>query len=75
MLNFWHHLNNRPENSLAKLALKESTELRTNWIKTIEKFFNLFEMTGYVDNPCFKHFCSEKGKNICFKMGVVYWYY
>ena len=64
MLNFWHHLNNRPENSLAKLALKESTELRTNWIKTIEKIFNLFEMTGYVDNPCFKHFCKEKGKKI-----------
>ena len=37
MVNFWHHVNELPETSFASLALKENIEIRTNWIKTIEK--------------------------------------
>ena len=36
LINFWHHLNMLPEQSLAKLALKENIEMRTNWLKTVE---------------------------------------
>ena len=62
LVNFWHHLTNLPDTSLAKLALKESIEIRTNWLKTVEKIMNIFHLTDYVDNPCFKHFFREIGK-------------
>ena len=35
MLNFWKRLNALPESSLAKKALQENVNMRTNWIKTI----------------------------------------
>ena len=49
MINFWKRLNALPESSLAKKALHENVNMRTNWIKTIEKLlhtFNLIEFTG-----------------------------
>ena len=49
MINFWKRLNAFPESSLAKKALQENVNMRTNWIKTIEKLlhtFNLIEFTG-----------------------------
>ena len=44
MVNFWHHLTELPESSLARLALRESIEVRTNWIKTVEKVINIFDL-------------------------------
>ena len=46
MLDYWKRLTNLPDESLAKRALKENVNLRTNWIRTIEKLvrtFNLLE--------------------------------
>ena len=37
MLNYWKRLSALPEKSLAKKALIENANIRTNWIKTIEK--------------------------------------
>ena len=49
MLNYWNRLTNLPEKSLAKKALLENINLRTNWILTIEKLlktFNLIELNS-----------------------------
>ena len=49
MLDYWKRLTNLPDESLAKKALKENVNLRTNWILTIEKLlrtFNLLECTN-----------------------------
>ena len=37
MLNYWKRLSALPDKSLAKKALIENANIRTNWIKTIEK--------------------------------------
>ena len=63
LVNFWHHLTNFPKTSLARLALKESIEIRTNWLKTVEKVLNIFNLTDIIDNPCFKHFSREMGRS------------
>ena len=36
MLNYWHRLTNLPDKCLARKALVENVNLRTNWIQTIE---------------------------------------
>ena len=59
MINFWHHLHTLPENSLAYLALRENVELRTNWLKTIEKLMNIFDLPGHVDDPLFKDISKQ----------------
>ena len=64
MVNFWHHITNLPESSLANLALRENIRLRTNWIKTVEKIINIFNLAEHVENPCFKSFCRERMKDI-----------
>ena len=49
MLNYWKRLTSMPENCLARKALTENVSLRTNWILTIEKLvqtFNLIEVTN-----------------------------
>ena len=46
MLDYWKRLTALPDHSLAKKALLENVQLRTNWILTIEKLvktFNLIE--------------------------------
>ena len=62
MVNFWHHLTNLPESSLAKLALKENIENHTNWIKTVEKILCIFNLTECTDDYRFKLLSKEKGK-------------
>ena len=47
ILNYWKRLSALPEKSLAKKALIENANIRTNWIKTIEKLvrcLNLIEV-------------------------------
>ena len=63
MVNFWHHLTDLPDNSLAKLALRENVESRTNWLKTVEKFINIFDLAGHANNPGFKYISKEKGRH------------
>ena len=64
MLDFWNRLNTLPETNLAKKALKENVNIRTNWIMTIEKLlhtFNLTEITG--NNQNFKLASKTNTKN------------
>ena len=63
MVNFWHHLTNLPETSLANIALKENIEIRSNWLKTIEKILNIFNLVEYTDSPIFNSLSKKIGKN------------
>ena len=45
MLNYWYRLTKLPDDNLAKMALLENSFLRTNWIITIEKLLNFFNLT------------------------------
>lgn len=56
-LNYWHRITyNLPENSLVKLALSENISIRSNWIITIEKLLNTFQLTDKIgDHDKFKH--------------------
>ena len=49
-LNFWHRVSNLPDTSLAKKALLENIDLRTNWVKTIEKLINVFNLADKIGN-------------------------
>ncbi len=44
MLNYWKRLSTLPEKSLAKKALIENANLRTNWIVTIEKLVRCLKL-------------------------------
>ena len=60
MLDYWNRLINLPDECLAKKALIENVNLRTNWILTIEKLiktFNLIEVNS-------KHFKRTAKVNI-----------
>ena len=46
MLNYWKRLSSLPERSLAKKALIENANIRTNWIKTIEKLLRCLKLLG-----------------------------
>ena len=50
MLNYWYRITNLPEDTLVKRALLENIHLRTNWITTIEKLTNLFDLTDLPSN-------------------------
>ena len=49
MLNFWHRVTNLPDTTLVKKALLENINLRTNWIKTVEKLLGDLSLTGTID--------------------------
>ena len=51
MIDYWNRLNTLPESNLAKKALKENINIRTNWIMTIEKLVKSFSLIETVDNP------------------------
>ena len=46
MLNYWRRLTTLPEGSLAKKALIENANIRTNWIITIEKLLRCLKLLG-----------------------------
>ena len=48
LLNFWYRTNSSPDECLTKKALYENIRLRTNWIKTVEKFLGFFDLTGNI---------------------------
>ena len=50
-LNYWHRLSNVVSNdSLAKTALLENIEMRSNWIITIEKLVNTLQLADKIGN-------------------------
>ena len=49
-LNFWYRVSNLPDSALVKKALLENINLRTNWIKTIEKLINHYNLADCIDN-------------------------
>ena len=62
MLNYWNRLTNLPEKSLAKKALLENIDLRTNWILTIEKLVKTFNLIE--SNSICKQFNNTIKENI-----------
>ena len=50
MLNFWFRVTHLHENTLAKKALIENINLRTNWIITIEKLLKCLKLTECINN-------------------------
>jgi len=54
MLIYWHRLHSLPNESLVKKALNENVQMRTSWIRTIEKLFNLFQITYSENTNTFK---------------------
>ena len=59
MLNYWKRVSALPDKSLAKKALIENANLRTNWILTIEKLVRLFRLIEVPDKK-FKSKTNEK---------------
>ena len=55
-LNFWHRITRLEDTALAKIALLENIEMRTNWIITIEKLINTLNLSNKIGNHNnFKH--------------------
>ena len=54
MLNFWHRVNNLSETTLVKKALLENINIRTNWIKTVEKLLGDLSLTEAVNEETYK---------------------
>ena len=54
MLNYWKRLTSLPDRSLAKKALIENANIRTNWIVTIEKLLRCYKLT-HVPEKKFKN--------------------
>ena len=71
MVNFWHHVNELPETSFSSLALKENIEIRTNWVKTIEKIINIFNLAQHVDSPAFKYASKNRQSFLQSQMGGI----
>ena len=60
MLNYWNRLNGLPETNLAKTALRENIDIRTNWIRTIEKLLITFNLIEASNNPKFKTIAKDR---------------
>ena len=60
MVDYWNRLCTLPESSLAKKALKENVNIRTNWIMTIEKLLKTFNLIETSDHPKFKVISKAK---------------
>ena len=54
MINFWHRIRGLSDTTLVKKALLENIEIRSNWIRTIEKLLNVFEIQFIADNKQLK---------------------
>ena len=62
MLNYWYRLNALPETNLAKAALRENIDIRTNWIITIEKLLATLNLIEVSKNPKFKTISKDRAK-------------
>ena len=50
MLKYWYRIRDLPNETFVKMALLENIQLRTNWIKTIEKLLNCLHLTDMTEN-------------------------
>ena len=50
MLQYWYRISNLPNDTLVKRALLENIDIRTNWIVTIEKLINGFNLSNSIQN-------------------------
>ena len=69
-LNFWHRVTNLPNTSLAKKALLENIDLRSNWIITIEKLINIFNLADKIGN----HEKFKKATKFAVEIGFQKWW-
>ena len=69
MINFWHRIRGLPADTLVKKALLENTIMRSNWIITIEKLLNVFEIQFLENNKSFK----EQTKTNCNLKYIEHW--
>ena len=69
-LNFWHRVTNLPDTALAKKALLENIALRTNWIRTIEKLINTFNLADKIGN----HEKFKKATKVALENGFQKWW-
>ena len=51
LVQYWHRVTNLPNESLAKKALMDNIDLKTNWIRTVEKLMNVFNLSESINNP------------------------
>ena len=70
MLQYWHRINNLPNDTLVNMALLENIDLKSNWIATIENLINCFNLPNSLRNAS-KLRCDAK-KNI-HSIYVDYW--
>ena len=70
MLNFWHRVTNLSSNTLVKKALLENINLRTNWIKTVEKLLGDLSLTDTIDET---YKFKEKTRKAMEKRFSEYW--
>ena len=59
MLIYWYRIHKLPDEMLVKKALMENVELRTAWIRTIEKLLNFFQITYTESTQNFKSQCKK----------------
>ena len=50
MLQYWHRINNLPDETFVKKALLENIDIRSNWIATIEKLISCFNLSDSTQN-------------------------
>ena len=63
LLKYWYRVTNLHDNTLAKKALLENVQLRTNWITTIEKLMNCFKLTDSIRNINTLNTAANKAMN------------
>ena len=63
-------MSNLPNTSLAKMALLENINLRTNWIKTIEKLINTLNLADKIEN----HKIFKKATKTALENGFQKWW-
>ena len=54
LINFWHRVRGLPDNSLAKKALLDNVQMRSNWIHLVEKALLLFDIQFTERSTLFK---------------------
>ena len=69
MINFWQRIRALPGETLVKKALLESTNIRSNWIRTVEKLLNVFEIQFSENKTKFK----VNNKQTCHLKYKGYW--
>ena len=70
MLNFWYRITNLPDTTLVKKALLENINIRTNWIKTVEKLLGDLSLTDIIDE---ERTFKEKSRKAMEKRFSEYW--